>query len=208
MTIAAGTIRIITASGLALVIAAIGLASPSLASPDLAGMVAEAAGPEGPMITDAERATIRARCGGGEDGDSITSRDGVLICKNGRRIDDPEVRAIVARAGERATAHVAAVMGRPEVAAAIRGGALDAARVSLARVDVEALRAAAMASSLAVAELHGASARLGAVDRSELRTALAEARAAVEGVDLDAAISEAEAEIGRALEELRREQAN
>lgn len=83
------------------------------------------------MITDAERATIRAKCGGGEGGDSITSRDGILICKNGRRIDDPEVRAIVTRVGDRAAAHVASVMAKPEVRQALSGEALRAARAAL-----------------------------------------------------------------------------
>jgi len=134
MTSRSGTIRIVAASGLALAVAAMGLASPSLAKPDHNGVgrvVAEAIEREGPMITDAERATIRAKCGGGEEGDSITSRDGVLICKNGRRVDDPEVRAIVARVGDRAAAHVASVMARPQVRQALSGEALRAARAAL-----------------------------------------------------------------------------
>jgi hypothetical protein len=55
--------------------------------------------------------------------------NGVLHCANGRQVDDPEVRAIMARAQPRIRARVSAVMNRPDVKAAIdRTGREAAAR--------------------------------------------------------------------------------
>jgi hypothetical protein len=45
--------------------------------------------------------------------------DGVLVCENGRRIDDPEVRAMTSVAGPRIAKRVHAVMESPAVRNAI-----------------------------------------------------------------------------------------
>jgi hypothetical protein len=77
---------------------------------------------EGPWLLPAERALIERKCGyaaGSGNSDSITFNDGVLICENGRRVDDPEVRAMMAAVGPRISRRVQAVMNSPSVRNAI-----------------------------------------------------------------------------------------
>jgi hypothetical protein len=73
---------------------------------------------DGPWLLPAEQALIARKCGyapGSRDGESLTMSDGILVCANGRRIDDPEVRAMVAVAGPRISRRVQAVMNSPGV---------------------------------------------------------------------------------------------
>lgn len=73
---------------------------------------------EGPWLLPAEQALITRKCGyapGSRDGESISMNDGVLICANGRRVDDPEVRAMMKVAGPRISRRVHAVMESPAV---------------------------------------------------------------------------------------------
>ena len=78
----------------------------------------------GPFFNAEERAAIERKCGyapGSWDGFDLHFSNGVLICSNGRRVDDPEIRAIMAAAEPRITSRVDAVMHRPEILAAIEG---------------------------------------------------------------------------------------
>ena len=73
---------------------------------------------EGPWLLPAEQALITRKCGyapGSRDGESISMNNGVLICANGRRVDDPEVRAMMRVAGPRISRRVNAVMQSPAV---------------------------------------------------------------------------------------------
>lgn len=77
---------------------------------------------EGGWLLPAERALIDRKCGhvGADVGrDSVTMTNGVLICANGRRVDDPEVRAMMEAAGQRISRRVQAVMDSPAVRDAI-----------------------------------------------------------------------------------------
>ncbi|HZG44745.1 MAG TPA: hypothetical protein VEZ41_00555 [Allosphingosinicella sp.] len=73
---------------------------------------------DGPWLLPAEQALITRKCGyapGSRGGESVTMNDGVLICANGRRVDDPEVRAMMRVAGPRIARRVHAVMASPAV---------------------------------------------------------------------------------------------
>jgi len=89
---------------------------------------------EGGWLLPAERALIDRKCGyvGEEAGrDTVSMSDGVLICSNGRRVDDPEVRAMVEVAGERISRRVHAVMDSPAVRNAIAAVSDEAVREAL-----------------------------------------------------------------------------
>jgi hypothetical protein len=89
---------------------------------------------EGGWLLPAERALIDRKCGYvGEDADrgTVSMSDGVLICSNGRRVDDPEVRAMVEVAGERISRRVHAVMESPAVRNAIAAVSDEAVREAL-----------------------------------------------------------------------------
>ena len=76
----------------------------------------------GPFFTGEDRALIERACGyapGEWDGFELRHDDDVLICTNGRRVDDPEVRAAIDRAAPRIARRVRAVMARDDVRAAI-----------------------------------------------------------------------------------------
>jgi len=73
----------------------------------------------------------------------------------------------------------------------------DAQR-ALAQVDVQGIRAEAMASALAAAKAHAMAVRAHDLHRPEIEEALAEARAAIEEADIERALAEAEAELERA----------
>jgi hypothetical protein len=76
----------------------------------------------GPFFTAPERALIERKCGyapGSWDGFSINISNNVLTCSNGRRVDDPEIRAMLRAAEPRIEARVEEVMARPAVRAAI-----------------------------------------------------------------------------------------
>ena len=96
-----------TLAGLMLWLAATG--SAAAAPPDATDrMVRSTVESRGSIFTDSERATIAARCGYGAEwnGRNVVMNDGVLICSDGRRVDDPEVRAITTRVSERVTLRV------------------------------------------------------------------------------------------------------
>jgi hypothetical protein len=76
----------------------------------------------GPFFTGEDRALIERACGyapGEWDGFELNHSNDVLICTNGRRVDDPEVRAAIDRAAPRISRQVRAVMARDDVRAAI-----------------------------------------------------------------------------------------
>ena len=76
----------------------------------------------GPFFTGEERAVIERACGyarGQWDGFEIRHHDNVLVCANGRRVDDPEVRRVVRSAAPRIARRVSAVMARDDVRAEI-----------------------------------------------------------------------------------------
>lgn len=76
----------------------------------------------GSWFTGAERATIERACGyapGEWDGFDVNMTRRGLTCTNGRQVDTPEVRAVLAAAEPRIERRVNAVMASPEVTAAI-----------------------------------------------------------------------------------------
>jgi hypothetical protein len=76
----------------------------------------------GSFFTPGERALIERKCGyapGQWDGFQLNISDHALTCTNGRRVDDPEVRAMLRAAEPRIERRVNEVMARPSVRAAI-----------------------------------------------------------------------------------------
>ena len=89
---------------------------------------------EGPFFTPGEHALIERKCGyapGSWDGKNFSINNGVLECTNGRRVDDPEVRAMMKVATPRIQKRVKAMMARPEVRAAIGSVARQATAEAL-----------------------------------------------------------------------------
>ena len=83
----------------------------------------------GPFFTAEEQAVINRACGyapGEWDGFEINMRDRTLICENGRRVDSPDVRRVLAAAEPRIEARVEQVMESAEVRAAIARISADA----------------------------------------------------------------------------------
>ena len=83
----------------------------------------------GSWFTAEERAVIERKCGyaaGSWDGFEASFSNGVYRCTNGRRVDDAEMRALMARAGPRIERRVETAMERPEVRAAIERVAREA----------------------------------------------------------------------------------
>ena len=77
---------------------------------------------DGPFFTDQERAVIERACGyapGEWDGSDFSASNNVLTCENGRRVDSPEVRAVLETAGPRIGARVNRIMNSAEVRGAI-----------------------------------------------------------------------------------------
>lgn len=144
-----------------------GSGSPRSAASDPGAAVERALEAEGPIVTAAEEAMIAAKCGasrGSRTGTSLRVEDnGVLICGNGRRIDDPEVRALASRLERRAHARVAAVMASPDVKAALSGEIEAHMREQMRDVGPRleaALREADAARASAVAAFEGANLRV------------------------------------------------
>ena len=103
-------------------------AEPS-ANARLGGAIQRALHEGGPFFDAGEREAIERKCGYAPrswNGFDLRFSNGVLICSNGRRVDDPEIRAIVAAAEPRIARRVDAVMDRPEIVAAIEGIAREA----------------------------------------------------------------------------------
>lgn len=84
---------------------------------------------EGPFFTGEERAVIDRACGyapGEWDGYDINHRNGVFICTNGRRVDDPAVRRVLRQAAPRIARRVHGVMASADVREAIDRVAAEA----------------------------------------------------------------------------------
>jgi hypothetical protein len=82
-----------------------------------------------PFFTPQEQALIERKCGyapGSRDSSNINITDGVLLCTNGRRVDDPEVRAMMEVAGRRISRRIHAALESAEVRAAIAAVAAEA----------------------------------------------------------------------------------
>ncbi|HTU09721.1 MAG TPA: hypothetical protein VMG08_02385 [Allosphingosinicella sp.] len=91
----------------------------------------------GPFFTAPERALVERKCGdapGTWDGFQVNINNGVLTCANGRRVDDPELRALLRAAEPRISRRVEAVMDRPVVTAAIARVAAEAEERALREV--------------------------------------------------------------------------
>lgn len=88
-----------------------------------------------PIVTPDDKALIAHKCGYATwDGKDISLNDGVLICKNGRRVADAETRALEVRISKRARAYANAVMGDPEVKRAINLVAKQATKEVMVKV--------------------------------------------------------------------------
>lgn len=77
---------------------------------------------DGPFFTPEERAVIERACGYGPnewDGFDFSASNHVLTCTNGRRVDSPEVRAVLDAAGPQIGARVERIMNSAEVRGAI-----------------------------------------------------------------------------------------
>ncbi|HEV2747374.1 MAG TPA: hypothetical protein VGW34_08780 [Allosphingosinicella sp.] len=158
---------------------------------------------EGQVVTPQEQAMIRARCGD-RDGSSFHLSDGMLVCANGRRVDDPEMQALGERIADRAEARVEAAMSRPDVVAALDGeatarmgermrrfdaverprieAALRRAEARIGRIDGAAIDARVQAA-LAAARVELAGSRLTAREMARMRADLARARAELNRID-------------------------
>jgi hypothetical protein len=138
----------------------------------------------GPFFTAEERAVIERACGypaGSYDGFEANMSDGVFTCTNGRRADSAEVRAVMAAAGPRIGARVAAAMDRPEVRAAIERVASEASAAALAAIDqAEIAREVAAATGEATREAMAEAERAIAEARREVAEATREAQRAAE----------------------------
>jgi hypothetical protein len=108
---------------LLLTLAATLFAAPAtLADPDLNAAIHKAGKKAEPIVTPADRALIEAKCGtGAYDQESTNINKGVLICPDGRRIDDAETHAMSKRIEVRAKAYVDSVMNDPAVKRAMDG---------------------------------------------------------------------------------------
>lgn len=146
---------------------------------------------QGPLITADEQALIRAKCGyraGEWDGDSIQIDEDGLRCANGRRVNDPQVRAMGKAIGKRVSVYVGKVMKRPDIQAAISGEAQRASEAAMHRFRTETQPQIARAVAAAQAQADRASldairaARAG-IDRIDERAIEREVEAALEGVD-------------------------
>jgi hypothetical protein len=92
----------------------------------------------GSWFTPEERAVIERKCGyapGAWDGFEANMSSGTFTCRDGRVVDDPEVRAVLRTAAPRIEARVEAVMARADVTAAIARVAETAAAEALREVE-------------------------------------------------------------------------
>lgn len=101
---------------------------------------------EGPFFTAEERALVEAKCGypvGSWDGFEANIRNGAFVCRDGRRVDDAEMRAMLARAEPRIERRVEAAMEREDVQGAIAAVAAEAEREALKAVEASLAASAA-----------------------------------------------------------------
>ncbi|HEY0112054.1 MAG TPA: hypothetical protein VGB59_02760 [Allosphingosinicella sp.] len=116
---------------------------------------------DGPFFNAEERAVIERKCGyapGSFDGYEANITNGAFRCKDGKRVDDAEMRALLAAAEPRIERRVEAVMESEEVKTAIARVAEDAERQALAAIDhakiaEQAAREAEVAVSKAMEEM-------------------------------------------------------
>ena len=95
---------------------------------------------DGPFLLAGERALVERKCGyapGSWDGNNFSMNNGVLHCSNGRKVDDPEVRAMMEVAAPRIAARVRKAMAQPEVKAAIDVVAREAAAEAMRELAAE-----------------------------------------------------------------------
>lgn len=104
----------------------------------LSRTIHEAFDAEGPWLLPAEQALIARKCGDAPSDparDGVTMRDNVLICSNGRRVEnDREVIAMMEVAGERISRRVHAVMDSPAVRNAISAVSEEAVKEAMQSV--------------------------------------------------------------------------
>lgn len=132
---------VLGAMGAALAFAA--AAAPAAAEPadgkdELSALIDRNLRSGGSWFTPAERALIERKCGyapGEWDGFQVNMTDGTFICRNGRKVDDPEIRAVLRAAAPRIEARVEAVMARADVSAAIARVAASAAATALREME-------------------------------------------------------------------------
>jgi hypothetical protein len=122
------------------VLAAFSLAPAAVASPEseaLGDLIRREMRAGGPWFNAQESALIERKCGyraGQWDGYRMETRNGVFICTNGRRVDDPEMRAMLHAAQPRISARVRTVMASPPVRDAIDRVARNATDRALRRL--------------------------------------------------------------------------
>jgi hypothetical protein len=141
---------IVVAAGCALVASAVALGSGAAgaearpaggaqeAGDRLGARIEAAIKADGPFFTPEERATIERKCGypaGSWDGFEVNVSNGVLTCRGGKRVNDAEMRALLAVAEPRIERRVETVMDSAEVQGAIRAVSEQAEREALASVD-------------------------------------------------------------------------
>ena len=88
----------------------------------------------GPLFNAEERALIERKCGyapGSGDGFDVNIAFGDFHCNDGRRLDDSESRAMMARAQPRIQRRIDQVMHRPDIRAAIARAAHEASAEAL-----------------------------------------------------------------------------
>jgi hypothetical protein len=93
---------------------------------------------EGSFFTPAEQKLIIAKCGyraGEWDGFQANMADGAFYCTNGRRIDDPEMHAVIEAAAPRIERRVKAVMDSAPVREAIARITAEATAAAMQRLD-------------------------------------------------------------------------
>jgi hypothetical protein len=191
----AAAVGVLLAGGLA-------LSSPGFAREEapraiVRPIILKAAANQAPIITDQEIDTLVEKCASAQ-GERDVRKRGVIVCDNGKAVDDPEVRRIVGKALDRAKVQVRAAELTAEQAEKIAEAtehaariepvemerhmkhareALEAARVTLASADFRKTRMVAMEAALAGARVSVARARLSPEQFAEIEAALAEARA-------------------------------
>lgn len=129
---------LLAASLATLVLAAAGApAAPAAGELDLSALVDRHLHAGGSWFTPAERAVIERKCGyrpGEWDGLEANLSRGTFVCRNGRVIDDPEMRSVLRAAEPRIRVRVGAVMARADVNAAISRVAEAAAAEAMREV--------------------------------------------------------------------------
>jgi hypothetical protein len=122
------------------VLAAFSLAPAAVASPEseaLGDLIRREMRAGGPWFNPQESALIERKCGyrpGQWDGYRMETRNGVFICTNGRRVDDPEMRAMLHAAQPRIAARVRRVMASPVIRAAMNDVTREATERAMRRL--------------------------------------------------------------------------